>query len=73
MDPGAWGADERVWTRVVWGPYFERSFRVVVVIQRLNSKQAVMAHVVLCSTDTTLPAEQIRALYSARFQLEFVF
>ena len=32
-----------------------------------------MAHVVLCSTDTTLPAQQIRALYSARFQLEFVF
>ena len=32
-----------------------------------------MAHVVLCSTDMTLPAEQIRALYSARFQLEFVF
>ena len=65
-------ADERVWTRVVWGPHFERHFRVV-VIQRLNRKGAVMAHVVLCSTDTTLPAEQIRALYSARFQLEFVF
>ena len=65
-------ADERVWTRVVWGPHFERFFRVV-VIQRLNKKGAVMAHVVLCSTDTTLPAEQIRALYSARFQLEFVF
>ena len=65
-------ADERVWTRVVWGPHFERFFRVV-VIQRLNKKGAVMAHVVLCSTDTTLPAEQIRALYSARFQLEFIF
>ena len=65
-------ADERVWTRVVWGPHFERFFRVV-VIQRLNRKGAVMAHVVLCSTDTTMPAQQIRALYSARFQLEFVF
>ena len=65
-------ADERVWTRVVWGPHFERFFWVVVV-QRLNRKGVVMAHVVLCSTDTTLPAEQIRALYSARFQLEFVF
>ena len=65
-------ADERVWTRVVWGPHFERFFRVV-VIQRLNKKGAVMAHVVLCSTDTTMPAQQIRALYSARFQLEFVF
>ena len=58
---------------MVWGPYFERSLRVVVVIQQLYSKQAVMAHVVLCSTNTTLPAEQIRALYNARFQLEFVF
>ena len=28
---------------------------------------------VLCCTDTTKPAECIRALYSARFQLEFVF
>lgn len=28
---------------------------------------------VLCSTDTGIPAEQIRALYSARFQVEFVF
>uniref|UniRef100_UPI00178CCFC9 transposase n=1 Tax=Deinococcus wulumuqiensis TaxID=980427 RepID=UPI00178CCFC9 len=26
-----------------------------------------------CSTDPTLPATQIRALYSARFRLEFVF
>jgi putative transposase len=65
-------ADERVWTRVVWAPHFGRFFRVV-VIQRLNKKGAVTAHVVLCSTDTTLPSEQIRALYSARFQLEFVF
>jgi len=65
-------ADERVWTRVVWGPHFERFFRVV-VIQRLGRKGVVTAHVVLCSTDTTMPAEQIRALYSARFQLEFAF
>jgi putative transposase len=62
---------ERVWTRVAWAPHFGRFFRVV-VIQRLK-KGEVVAHVVLCSTDTTMPAEQIRALYSARFQLEFVF
>jgi putative transposase len=65
-------AGECVWTRVVWGPHFERYFRVV-VIQQLNNKAAVRGHLVLCSTDTTLPATQIRALYSARFQLEFVF
>lgn len=63
---------ERVWTRVVWAPHFKRMLRVVVV-ERLNRRGHVTAHVVLCSTDTTMPAEQLRALYSARFQLEFVF
>ena len=65
-------AGERAWTRVVWAPHFARFFRVV-VIQRLNQKGNVTGHVVLCSTNTTLPATEIRALYSARFQLEFVF
>lgn len=65
-------ADERVWTRVVWGPHFKRFFRVV-VIENLERRGKVRSHVVLCSTDTTMPAESIRALYSARFQLEFVF
>lgn len=65
-------ADERVWTRVVWGPHFKR-FLKVVVIENLDSRGNVKSHVALCSTDTTMPAEQIRALYSARFQLEFVF
>lgn len=68
--PGDTG--ERVWTRVVWAPHFARFLRVV-VIERLDRKVQVKAHVVLCSTDTTMPAEEIRALYSARFQLEFVF
>lgn len=63
---------ERVWTRVVWAPHFKRFFKVV-VIERLDRRGHVTAHVVLCSTDTAMPAEQIRALYSARFQLEFVF
>ncbi|MBX8464215.1 transposase [Deinococcus sp. RIT780] len=65
-------AQERVWTRVVWAPHFGRFLRVV-VIERLDRKGQVKAHVVLCSTDTTMPAQEIRALYSARFQLEFVF
>lgn len=63
---------ERVWTRVVWAPHFECFFRVV-VIQNVDKTGKVLGHVVLASTDTSLPAEQIRALYSARFQLEFVF
>ena len=53
-------------------PHFGRFLRVV-VIERLDRKGQVKAHVVLCSTDTTMPAQEIRALYSARFQLEFVF
>ncbi len=65
-------AKERVWTRVVWGPRFAR-FLKVVVIENLDGRGNVKSHVVLCSTDTGMPAEQIRALYSARFQLEFVF
>ncbi|CAM3888659.1 hypothetical protein DESA109040_22760 [Deinococcus saxicola] len=65
-------ARARVWTQVVWGPHFQRFFRVV-VIEDLDRRGAVRAHVVLCSTDTTMPAEQIRALYSSRFRLEFVF
>lgn len=65
-------ATERVWTRVVWGPRFGR-FLKVVVIQNPDGRGNVKSHVVLCSTDTTMPAQQIRALYSARFQLEFVF
>lgn len=63
---------ERVWTKVVWAPHFARFLRTV-VIQRVSQTGEVMGHVVLCSTDTTMSAEQIRALYSARFQLEFVF
>ena len=63
---------ERVWTRVVWAPRYARLLRVV-VIQNVDRRGKVKGHVVLCSTDPTLPAEQIRALYSARFRLEFVF
>ncbi len=68
--PGA--AKEQVWTHVVWAPHFQCFFRVV-VIQNLDKAGKVLGRVVLASTDTSMPAEQIRALYSARFQLEFVF
>lgn len=64
--------DERVWTRIVWAPHFGRFFRAV-VIQRISEDGEVLGHVVLCCTDTTMAAKEIRALYSARFQLEFVF
>ena len=61
-----------IFSRVVWAPHFECVFRVV-VIQNLDQAAKVVGHVVLASTDTSMPATQIRALYSARFQLEFVF
>lgn len=51
---------ERVWTRVVWAPHFKR-FLDVVVIERLDRRGHVLAHVVLCSTDTAMPAEQLRS------------
>ncbi|MFC6663608.1 transposase [Deinococcus multiflagellatus] len=63
---------ERVWTQVAWAPHYKRFLRVV-VIQNLNRRGEVQGHVVLCSTDTAMPAQQIRSLYSARFRLEFVF
>lgn len=63
---------EWVWTRVVWAPHFACSFRVV-VIQNVDKRGKILGHVILASTDINMPAEQIRALYSARFQLEFVF
>ncbi|MFK7601568.1 hypothetical protein ACI3L1_05090 [Deinococcus sp. SM5_A1] len=45
----------------------------VVVIKRLDRYEHVLANVILFSTHTTMPAEQFRALHSARFQLEFDF
>lgn len=70
--PVASDRNERIWTHVVWAPHFQRQLRVVVV-QRLGSGGKVITHAVLCSTDTNMPAETVLALYSARFQLEFVF
>ena len=64
--------NERVRTRVVWAPHYKRVLKVV-VIENLDKRGNVKSHVVLCSTDTSMPAERIRALCSARFQLEFVF
>lgn len=50
---------EQVWTRVVWAPHYGRFLRVV-VIQNLDQRGKVSGHIVLCSTDTTLPAQQIQ-------------
>jgi hypothetical protein len=52
---------------VVNSPHFKRDLAVVVLV---NERTGV--HVVLCSTDTAQPADEIVAFYRLRFQLEFV-
>lgn len=64
--------DERILTQEVWGPHFQRRFRVV-VIQNLDRHGKVKASAVLCSTDPTMAALDILALYRARFEIEFLF
>ena len=49
-------------------PRLKRDLRVVVVMNTLTSRYAL-----LFSTDTTLDAETIYRYYRARFQIEFVF
>ena len=65
-------AGERVLTQEVWGPHFQRRFRVV-VIQNLDHHGQVRASAVLCSTDPTMKPLDILALYRARFEIEFLF
>lgn len=52
---------------VVNSPHFKRDLAVVVLVNERTS-----AHVVLCSTDTAQPPDEIVAYYRLRFQLEFV-
>ena len=61
--------DERVLTQEVWGPHFQRRFRVV-VIQVLDHHGQVQASAVLCSTDPAMKPLDSLALYRARFEIE---
>lgn len=63
---------ERVLTQEVWGPHFQRRFRVV-VIQKLDHHGQVQASAVLCSTDPQMEPLTVLALYRARFEIEFLF
>lgn len=63
---------ERVVTAVVYAPHFKRQLRVVVV-QRLDKRGKVKAYALLCCTDVNIGAQEIRELYSARFEIEFLF
>jgi len=55
----------RVLTTVANSPHFKGDFRVVLLLGPED-------HVVLCSTDTAQPAEQIARYYRLRYQIEFV-
>jgi len=52
---------------VVNSPHFKRDLAVVVLVNERTG-----GHVVLCSTDTAQPPDEIVAYYRLRFQLEFV-
>jgi hypothetical protein len=57
----------RVFTTLAYSPHFDRDLRIVLLANADFSD-----HVVLCSTDTEQPAEQVAEYYRLRYQLEFV-
>jgi hypothetical protein len=52
---------------LAYSPHFDRALRIVLLATTDFSEQ-----VVLCSTDTSQPADQIAEYYRLRYQLEFV-
>lgn len=59
-----------LYSAVVNSVSLTRNIRLVVVCKRQGSK---LLTALLCSTDTSLPAETIYRYYTARFQIEFLF
>ena len=57
----------QVLTAVAYSPHFDRALRIV-----LLATPDFSDYVVLCSTDTEQPADQIAEYYRLRYQLEFV-
>ena len=51
----------------MYSPQFQISLKIVIV---QNQDQY---HSILCSTDLTLSAQEIFRIYSARFQIEYLF
>ena len=54
-------------TALAYSPHFDRALRIVLLATADFSEQ-----VVLCSTDTEQPADQIAEYYRLRYQLDFV-
>jgi hypothetical protein len=60
-----------LYTSIVWHVSLKRRLRVVVVVNRKD--QAKPRYIVLASTDLELDGHKLVELYSARFQIEFLF
>jgi hypothetical protein len=58
----------RILTGLANSPHFGRNLRIVLLID----PDAPSDYVVLCSTDTEQPAEQVARCYRLRYQIEFV-
>ena len=60
-----------LYTAVVWHVSLKRTLRVVVLVNRQNPRPP--RYIVLASTDLALDGHKLVELYSARFQIEFLF
>lgn len=60
-----------LYTSEVWHVSLKRCLRVVIVVNRKN--QAKPRYILLASTDLHLDGHKLVELYSARFQIEFLF
>ena len=60
-----------LYTAIVWHVSLKRRLRLVVVVNRKD--QAKPRYIVLASTDLELDGHKLVELYSARFQIEFLF
>jgi len=56
-----------LYSKVMYSPQFQRNLKIIIV---QNQDQY---HSILCSTDLTLSAQEIFRIYSARFQIEYLF
>jgi hypothetical protein len=68
--------DEQIETRIYQGPLRHKEFAQplnVGIIAKTNLKTQARAHVILFSSDLTLPYATLIDYYSLRFQIEFVF
>jgi putative transposase len=68
--------DDQVETRIYQAALLHKEFAQplnVVIIVKINLKTQARAHVILFSSDLTLPYDQLIDYYSLRFQIEFTF